>query len=30
VLPFANLSGDASQDYLGDVLTEELTTIKPS
>jgi adenylate cyclase len=26
VLPFANLSGDASQDYLGDVLTEELTT----
>jgi adenylate cyclase len=25
VLPFANLSGDASQDYLGDVLTEELT-----
>jgi adenylate cyclase len=26
VLPFANLSGDAGQDYLGDVLTEELTT----
>ena len=26
VLPFANLSGDVSQDYLGDVLTEELTT----
>ena len=26
VLPFSNLSGDASQDYLGDVLTEELTT----
>jgi adenylate cyclase len=26
VLPFTNLSGDASQDYLGDVLTEELTT----
>jgi adenylate cyclase len=26
VLPFANLSGDASQDYIGDVLTEELTT----
>jgi adenylate cyclase len=26
VLPFANLSGDARQDYLGDVLTEELTT----
>jgi adenylate cyclase len=26
VLPFANLSGDASEDYLGDVLTEELTT----
>ena len=26
VLPFANLSGDANQDYLGDVLTEELTT----
>ena len=26
VLPFVNLSGDASQDYLGDVLTEELTT----
>jgi adenylate cyclase len=25
-LPVANLSGDASQDYLGDVLTEELTT----
>jgi adenylate cyclase len=26
VLPFSNLSGDAGQDYLGDVLTEELTT----
>jgi adenylate cyclase len=26
VLPFVNLSGDASEDYLGDVLTEELTT----
>jgi adenylate cyclase len=26
VLPFSNLSGDMSQDYLGDVLTEELTT----
>ena len=26
VLPFSNLSGDTSQDYLGDVLTEELTT----
>jgi adenylate cyclase len=26
VLPFSNLSGDASQDYLSDVLTEELTT----
>ncbi len=26
VLPFANLSGDADQDYLGDVLTEELTS----
>jgi adenylate cyclase len=26
VLPFSNLSGDASQDYFGDVLTEELTT----
>jgi adenylate cyclase len=26
VLPFSNLSGDANQDYLGDVLTEELTT----
>jgi adenylate cyclase len=26
VLPFVNLSGDVSQDYLGDVLTEELTT----
>jgi adenylate cyclase len=26
VLPFANLSGDPAQDYLGDVLTEELTT----
>ena len=26
VLPFSNLSGDASQGYLGDVLTEELTT----
>jgi adenylate cyclase len=26
VLPFSNLSGDSSQDYMGDVLTEELTT----
>jgi TolB-like protein/Tfp pilus assembly protein PilF len=26
VLPFSNLSGDASQDYLADVLTDELTT----
>jgi adenylate cyclase len=26
VLPFANLSGDPAHDYLGDVLTEELTT----
>jgi adenylate cyclase len=26
VLPFANLSGDASQDYLADALTDELTT----
>ena len=26
VLPFANLSGDPSQDYLADVITEELTT----
>ena len=26
VLPFANLSGDSTQDYLGDVITEELTT----
>jgi len=26
VLPFANLTGDAAQDYLGDVITEELTT----
>jgi adenylate cyclase len=26
VLPFKSLSTDASQDYLGDVLTEELTT----
>jgi adenylate cyclase len=26
VLPFSNLSGDASQDYFGDVLAEELTT----
>src|SRR5580698_1143442 len=26
VLPFRNLSGDSTQDYLGDVLTEELTT----
>ena len=25
VLPFANLSGDPAQDYLADVLTEELT-----
>jgi adenylate cyclase len=26
ILPFVNLSGNATQDYLGDVLTEELTT----
>jgi adenylate cyclase len=26
VLPFANLSGDPTQDYLADALTEELTT----
>ncbi|HML07943.1 MAG TPA: adenylate cyclase [Xanthobacteraceae bacterium] len=26
VLPFSNLTGDATQDYLGDVITEELTT----
>jgi TolB-like protein len=26
VLPFSNLSGDASQDYLADVVTDELTT----
>ena len=26
VLPFANLSGNPTQDYLGDVITEELTT----
>ena len=26
VLPFANLSGDASQDYLADVISDELTT----
>ena len=26
VLPFSNLSGDPTQDYLGDVITEELTT----
>jgi class 3 adenylate cyclase/TolB-like protein/Flp pilus assembly protein TadD len=26
VLPFANLSGDASQDYLADIITDELTT----
>jgi adenylate cyclase len=26
VLPFANLSGDPTQGYLGDVITEELTT----
>jgi adenylate cyclase len=25
-LPFSNLTGDAAQDYLGDVVTEELTT----
>src|ERR1700733_14010394 len=26
VLPFANLSGDPGQDYLGDALTDEMTT----
>ena len=26
VLPFTNLSGDPSQDYLADVITEELTS----
>jgi adenylate cyclase len=26
VLPFANLSGDPSQDYIADVITDELTT----
>jgi hypothetical protein len=26
VLPFANLSGDSGQDYLADVITDELTT----
>jgi adenylate cyclase len=26
VLPFTNLTGDSSQDYLADVITEELTT----
>ena len=26
VLPFSNLTGDTAQDYLGDVITEELTT----
>jgi adenylate cyclase len=26
VLPFANVSGDASQDYLADVISDELTT----
>jgi adenylate cyclase len=26
VLPFSNLTGDSAQDYLGDVITEELTT----
>src|SRR5271157_4334910 len=26
VLPFTNLSGDASQDYLADVLSDQLTT----
>jgi adenylate cyclase len=26
VLPFSNLTGDAAHDYLGDVITEELTT----
>src|SRR5262249_55308445 len=26
VLPFANLSGDAQQDYLGDGITEDITT----
>ena len=26
VLPFANLSGDTSQDYLADVISDELTT----
>jgi class 3 adenylate cyclase len=29
VLPFANLSGDPKQDYLADVITEELTTSLP-
>jgi adenylate cyclase len=27
VLPFTNLSGDPAQDYLADVITEELTTV---
>jgi adenylate cyclase len=27
VLPFANVSGDASQDYLADVISDELTTL---
>ena len=26
VLPFSNLTGNPAQDYLGDVITEELTT----
>jgi adenylate cyclase len=26
-LPFANLSGDPAQDYLADVLTDELTRV---